>query len=70
MYKTALCHAQRAVSACRKSSPVAIFSAKHWWNVFVQARKLPARPAKPVDTNEIRRDYDPSDTTLQGLLTI
>ncbi len=50
----------RRTSACRKSPPTAAFSAKCLRNVCAQGRKLPARPAKPGDTNPLWRACGPS----------
>ena len=47
-------------SVCRKSPPTAAFSAKCLRNVCAQGRKLPARPAKPGDTNPLWRACGPS----------
>ena len=52
-----------APSSCRKSSPTAIFSARYCRNVSAQARKLPARPALPVDPNKSQRGCGPSDNS-------
>ena len=38
-------------SGCRKSPPAVAFFARCLRNVCAQGRKLPARPAKPGDTN-------------------
>jgi len=52
--------------ACRKSSPAAIFSDRYCRNVSAQARKLPARPAEPGDTNKRWRGCGPSNTSPKG----